>query len=63
MYCGLCDNFAEPEFCFISDTPMVDGANLTVLFDLRGCADVLCQTTTTDLVDCMLTKSALKFNS
>ena len=43
---------AEVVFCFINDSPLVDGANLTAQFDLRGCANVMCQTTTTDLVDC-----------
>lgn len=45
--------YIEVEFCFIEDTPMVNGPNLTAIFELRGCATVICQTTTTDAVDCM----------
>ena len=42
----------EVEFCFIQDTPAIDGSNLTAIFELRGCAVVMCQTSTTELVDC-----------
>lgn len=38
----LCVYSAEVIFCFINDTPDVDGDILNIEFDLRGCADVMC---------------------
>ena len=33
---------SEPEFCFINNTPHVEGDLLEVEFQLLGCASVLC---------------------
>ena len=56
----------EPEFCFINDTPHVEGLTLEVELQLLGCAsltcadsaepfteDCKCVTTTLDLPSCL----------
>ena len=54
--------YIEVEFCFVNDTPMVNGNTLNVEFDLRGCANVMCQTTTTELVDCKLLNTNFNYS-
>ena len=34
--------FVEPEFCFINDTPHVEGNSLELELQLLGCASLLC---------------------
>jgi hypothetical protein len=39
LYTLLC---VEPEFCFINDTPHVEGNTLELELQLLGCASLLC---------------------
>ena len=35
--------YTEPEFCFINDTPHVEGDSLELELQLLGCASLLCE--------------------